>query len=117
MLPTEGCRVKYGMPTVFNPPPPIPDHIRLPDGRSYDTAELLSRVARAQQINLQTGRTGPGRTPKYTAEQREFLATGSIADIAERFGVDLVRARRMQYNSRIALGLSNRSVPAVTPRR
>ena len=109
--------VKYGMPTVFNPPPPIPDHIRLPDGRSYDTAELLSRVARAQQINLQTGRTGPGRTPKYTADQREFLATGSIAAIAEEFGVDLVRARRMQYNSRIALGLSNRSVPQVPDRR
>ena len=101
------------MPTVFNPPAPIPDHIRLPDGRSYDTTELLSRVARAEQINLQTGRTGAGRTPKYTADEREFLARGDLADIAERFGVDLVRARRMQYNSRLVLGLPNRPMPSL----
>ena len=105
------------MTTIFNPPAPIPEEIRLPDGRKYDTVELLSRVSRGHQINLQTGQSGTGRPPKYTAEQREFLATGAIADIAEQFGVDRIRARRMQYNSRIALGLSNRSVPAVTPRR
>ena len=102
------------MPTVHNPPPIIPETLRLPDGRTFAVVSLLASCDRPRTINLVTGQPhrGTGAT-KYTRQDREFLATESLAAIQEKFSVTPDRARRMQYNSRLVLGLPNRPVPSL----
>ena len=101
--------VKYCMRTPSIPPAPVPDEIHLPDGRRYSTQALLDQVTRSVNIDARTGVMRSYHAPKYTQEQRQDLATQPVEWIADRYRVSTATARRMQYNSRIALGMNRKT--------
>ena len=91
-----------------NPPAPVPERLRTPDGREFSVEELLRQTNRDRQShNLTTptknyNQTKPSaRSRRYTPEARSWIAHNSDTDeIAFRLGIDRKEARRLQYRMR-----------------
>lgn len=92
---------------------PVPATIRLPDGRTYTTADLMRQVGTRSVTNLRTGRINRGGRPnlrKYTLEEREWQVTATIAEIQARYGIKEMAARSVQWRARqivAQFGMSN----------
>jgi hypothetical protein len=103
-----------------NPPSPIPENLRTPDGREFSVEELLRQTNRDRQShNLNTptikkyNQTKPNpRSRRYTQQARSWIAhQDDINDIALQLGITEKEARRLQYRMRKSLvnqGLWNR---------
>ena len=92
-----------------NPPSPVPERLRTPDGREFSVEELLRQTNRDRQShNLTTptvknyNQTKPNpRSRRYTQEARTWIAHhDDINDIALRLGINGKEARRLQYRMR-----------------
>lgn len=80
------------------PPVKIPETIRLADGREFSVRELLIRVSNSKAITLKIPnaepaipkkrKPGAGRLPKYTHEDRLWIAAATSEQIQERFAVN-----------------------------
>lgn len=87
------------------PPVKIPRTIRLKDGREFDVKALLVRVSNPKSITLKvsnseyfvkpTRKDGRGRAPKYSHEDRVWIASASPEEIQERFKVNAHYSRMM----------------------
>lgn len=114
---TRETATKILWPTgKYEPKPqaPIPRVIRIRDNE-YDTLELYLKVTRSKNISLlakynaaiKTGHIkteknplGGGRPPKYTYEERVWLADHSPQEIMEKYGVNLAHARVIKSYSK-----------------
>lgn len=71
----------------------IPEHIRLPDGRTFDTQELLNQCQRAESYNLRSRtpskpivRNRPGNS-KYHRDDWIFIRDNSTEQISARYNI------------------------------
>lgn len=55
MEPRRRGRPLKGQPSSTNPPAPVPERLRMPDGREFVTAELVNRVSNQQQYRRRNG--------------------------------------------------------------
>ena len=108
-LPTAGGTTPESTKTI------VPETIRLPDGREFRVRDILVKPRNKVSYNLRTGRVGraaPGTRPrtvprkpyKYTVDERVWQSDATVAEIAERYGITLLQAKQVQYNSRYIIG-------------
>jgi len=96
-----------------NPPSPVPERLRTPDGREFSVEELLRQTNRDRQshnLNHRVTKTMttlggkknlPARGRRYTDESRLWIAHhDDIHDIARKFFLGVKEARRLQYRTR-----------------
>jgi len=95
-----------------NPPSPIPERLRTPDGREFSVEELLRQTNQhrqshnlnitdktKKQIGSQHSLAARGR--RYTDENRLWIAYhDDIHDIARKFFLGVAEARRLQQRMR-----------------
>ena len=101
----------------------IPTHIHLPDGRQVSVKSLLDQITNFQTINARQEKNkmirindrghltrGPARSrpPKYTPEERQWIAHADLDQVCERYNITQVQAYYLINNSRMMLGLSAR---------
>ena len=82
--------------------PIIPERLRLPDGREFDTADLVGRVTKSVNYNLR------GRNPhrplakpatKYNSEDHRWILRASLEEIQQRYGLNPSSARQLRYRA------------------
>lgn len=85
----------------------IPEHIRLPDGRTVATRDITNQLRNRKTINLQTQavhripeKPKTQRPRKYTIEERIWQSRATAEEIAERYGISLKTATSMTYTAR-----------------
>jgi hypothetical protein len=94
-----------------NPPSPIPENLRTPDGREFSVEELLRQTNRDRQshslINNRIRHTQaesgsvPARGRRYTPDAKLWIAnTPDLVEIARRFRLDVKYARKLQHQFR-----------------
>ena len=83
----------------------IPERLRLPDGREFDTMTLLAAKTKIINYNLRHKIRKPveSRRPKYTLTQRTWFAQSTLEQIQTHFGVTLAQARNLQSSSRLVI--------------
>lgn len=98
------------------PDSPIPDYIKLPDGRVFHVSELIKRQTGTRVYNLldlklrpkeNKKSLPPGRKLKYTYEDRVWQASAPADAIAEKYGMSLRVARSIKTIARHVIGYMN----------
>ena len=84
---------------ITTPPAPIPEIIRLPNGRTHSVRELLESVTASKSITLSRAKGNYGR--RYTEEDKAVIINGSIDTIMARFSCDADRARTLKKTMRL----------------
>lgn len=105
------------------PDSPIPEVIKLPDGRQFSVKELIKKRTGSRNYNLlnpennklprgfvgsrpipqpkqQVHILPDGSRSKYSIEEREWQAEATVKQIAERYEMNLKTASVTRYNAR-----------------
>ncbi len=79
-----------------NPVSPVPKIIKLPDGREFNTQELLHSTHSKQNYNLRSANptvpTNAKKTEKYTHKEKIWIAQAQPHEISERYQIKLPSA-------------------------
>lgn len=82
------------------PPAPIPELIRLPDGREIPTDEIINRARNRTSFNLRVRLKLELRAyTKYTLEDRRWISEQNYATLMERYNLTTQQARMLKYTS------------------
>jgi hypothetical protein len=94
------------------PPLPLPEYIRLPDGRTFLLSELMKFRPDRKHYNLlsksrQTRPPSVGRPTKYTMEDREWQAQASTEEIMAKYNMNRGVARTVKSYARRLVEIMN----------
>lgn len=95
---------RIGLPTRTTEArkPIIPERLRLPDGREFETADLVGRVTRPTNYNLRNKNPHKplARTAsKYTLDDHKWIVRATLEDIQIRYKLNENSARQLKYRS------------------
>lgn len=100
---SESPRKRAPKGSVANPPIPNSDLIRLPDGREYSVADLVSQSTRPRIHNLKSPRAAAGfarkTQGKYTMADRLWQSESTVEAIAERYQITRKKAQGIRYSA------------------
>jgi len=100
---------------VKDPPSIIPDIIRVIDGRQFDVHTLLKRCGPSEYYNLRSRKPSEARhhiraAPKYTIDERLWMASATYDQIIQRYSVSEAYAKILRWQGRkIQYGFPTRS--------
>jgi hypothetical protein len=73
--------------------------------KTYSKSRDQMRLTRQLVLKSGTYRGGGGREPKYSDEERNWIARATIPEIAERYEIKTVQARTLRWQSEKILGI------------
>jgi hypothetical protein len=101
----KGSRGPY---KTNNPDSPIPEYIKLPDGRKIPLKDIVKKQTGTKNHNLLTEhlKSNPppkltaGRKQKYTDADRVWQSTATAQEIADKYGMTVRVARSIKTYAR-----------------
>jgi len=94
------------------PPAPVPEQIRLPDGRQVAVADLVNRSTRPELHNLRSPTphrpTRKRAETKYTIAERRWQSQASDEEIQERYKISRQQAKNLRYTANCIMKLLER---------
>lgn len=85
------------MPKVYPPDVWLSPDIRLPDGRRIAISDIRNQVSDYRLLNI---RAILNVKPKYSQEDREWIATAGVERVMERYRCSRTMATSLIYTSK-----------------